>query len=181
MWTYPVSASDEIIEPVTLEAAKLQCRVDFDDDNALIAGLVSAGRDHVENYCGVKFAQRDLSASCETFRAMQDLPFSPVQKIVSIIYVDMAGESRTLSPDIYRLQSDPYDASIKLRPGKSWPAIQAGSTVDLIAQVGFEKVPDAVRHAILLFISDAYEKPEPSSSVQFSSFDALLCNHRRYW
>lgn len=181
MWTYPVSASDEIIEPVTLEAAKLQCRVDFEDDNIMIAGLVSAGRDHVENYCGVNFAQRELSASCETFRAMQELPFSPVQQVISITYVDLAGEARTLSTDAFKLHSDPYDASIKLRPGKSWPAIQAGSTVTLVAKVGFEKVPDAVRHAILLFISDAYENREPSPSVPYSSFDVLLCNYRRHW
>lgn len=181
MWTYPVSASDEIIEPVTLEAAKLQCRVDFEDDDIMIAGLVSAGRDHVENYCGVNFAQRRLSASCETFRALQELPFSPVQGIVSIAYVDITGVARTVPAEAYSLQSDPYDASIKLRTGNSWPAIQAGSSIKLVANVGFDKVPDAVRHAILLFISDAYEKREPSPSAQFSSFDALLCNYRRHW
>lgn len=181
MWSYPVASNSEVKEPVTLDAAKAQCNVDFDDDNALLKSIIAAGRDHVEKYCGINFASQQLSAFCETFRAMADLPFSPVQEVVSITYVDPDGEQQRLNKEIYKLQSDPYGASLSLRQGYRWPDMQAGSSIQLVAKVGFDSVPDAVRHAVLLFISDAYKTREPAAVVPLSSFDALLCNYRRHW
>lgn len=181
MWSYPVASGSDIKEPVTLDAAKAQCNVDFDDDNDLLTGLIAAGRDHVEKYCGINFASQTLSAFCETFRSMADLPFSPVQEIVSITYVDPDGEQQRLDGNIYKLQTDPYHTSLILRQGYRWPDMQAGSSIQLVAKVGFDSVPDAVRHAVLLFISDAYKTREPSAVVPLSSFDALLCNYRRHW
>lgn len=181
MWSYPVASGYEIKEPITLDAAKAQCNVDFDDDDVFLASLIAAGRDHVEKYCGINFAAQTMSAFSETFRSMTDLPFSPVQEIVSITYVDLDGEQRQVDSTIYKLQSDPYGASLTLRQGYNWPDMQAGSTIQLVAKVGFDRVPDAVRHAVLLFVSDAYKTREPSSIVPLSSFDALLCNYRRHW
>lgn len=181
MWSYPVASGSELQEPVTLDAAKAQCNVDYDDDDALLKGLIAAGRDHVEKYCGINFALQALSAFSETFRSMADLPFSPVQEIVSITYVDPDGEQQQLDSQIYKLRSDPYEAGLTLRQGYKWPDMQAGSTIQLVAKVGFDSVPDAVRHAVLLFISDAYKTREPTAVVPLSSFDALLCNYRRHW
>lgn len=181
MWSYPVASSSEIQEPVSLDAAKAQCNVDFDDDDVLLKGLIAAGRDHVEKYCGINFAAQTLSAFSETFRSMADLPFSPVQEIVSITYVDPDGEQQSLDSNIYKLRSDPYEAGLILRQGYRWPDMQAGSSIQLVAKVGFDRVPDAVRHAVLLFIGDAYKTRQPSAVVPLSTFDALLCNYRRHW
>lgn len=181
MWSYPVASSSEIQEPVSLDAAKAQCNVDFDDDDGLLKGLIAAGRDHVEKYCGINFAAQTLSAFCETFRSMADLPFSPVQEIVSITYVDPDGEQQALHSNIYKLRSDPYEAGLILRQGYRWPDMQAGSSIQLVAKVGFDRVPDAVRYAVLLFIGDAYKTRQPSAVVPLSTFDALLCNYRRHW
>lgn len=181
MWSYPVASGSEVTEPVTLDAAKAHCSVDFPDDDALLQGLIATARDHVEKYCGINFAAQQMSATCESFGAMNTLPFSPVQEVLSIKYVDHSGDEKELPNDGYRLQSDPFGASLNLRQGFHWPEVQTGSSISLLAKVGFENTPDAVRHAVLIYVGDAYKTRENKPAGEYSCFDALLSNYRRFW
>jgi hypothetical protein len=42
-------------------------------------------------------------------------------------------------------------------------------------------VPDAVRHAMLVFVDAAYHARENPARENWTVMDALLCNHRRGW
>lgn len=180
MWSYPVASSADVIEPVTLEQAKSQCRVDFNDDDDELKRLISTARDHVEKYCGLSFAQQQLKIYARNFTSMAMLPFSPVRELLSITYFDTENSEQTLDPEVYELISDPFCASVVLRHQQRWPQIRFGSRVSLIANVGYDLVPQAVSHAMLLFIGDSYHQRENVKVGDWSQIDALLCNFRRF-
>lgn len=180
MWSYPVAISADVIEPVTLDQAKSQCRVDFDDDDDELKRLISTARDYVEKYCGLSLAQQQLKISAINFASMATLPLSPVRELVSITYFDTENSEQVLDREVYELISDLFCASVLLRHQQRWPQTRFGSRVSLIANVGCDIVPQAVSHAMLLFIGDSYHQRENAKVGDWSQIDALLCNYRRF-
>jgi uncharacterized phiE125 gp8 family phage protein len=186
MW-YPATITEAASsEPVTLDEAKAQGIVDHTDDDALLQRLVRAARDHVEHYCGVRFASQTVEVKCDRFADLCRLPEAPVTSITSIGYVDGNGDTKTLGETIYQLRPDGLEPSVALAYGKQWPAVQPGSRITLTAVVGYENAPPAVRHAMLMLVATWYVQRENilvGATVENlpmpASVDALLCNFRR--
>jgi uncharacterized phiE125 gp8 family phage protein len=164
-------------EPVSVEEARIQTK--WDDSNANDAALAiytASARAHVEAYCGTPIAARTISIQCDAFADFARFPVVPVQSIESIGYVDSDGADQTLDASVYELRVDGLSASIALKVGQSWPAIQSGSRVTVSAVVGYGEVPPDIKHAILLLVgqSDSGRETEPAGA------HALLVNHRVY-
>jgi uncharacterized phiE125 gp8 family phage protein len=186
MWHPSKITEAATAEPVTQEEAKDQCRVDADDDNDLIDRLIKTARDHVERYCGARFASQTVEMKCDCFGDFVRLPEGPVTDVKSVTYVDTAGAAATLSAGVYELHDDGLEPSIGLKPGQRWPLIWPGSRITVEAVVGYDAAPDAVRHAMLLLIGTWYAQRENTligatvdNLPMPSSVDALLCNFRR--
>lgn len=174
MW-YPAKVTvAPASEPVSLEEAKRQLNVFHDDDDDLIGGMISAVRDHVEKYCGAVFASRMVETQATAWPDMARLPVTPVNAVTSISYVDSAGQATTLPDTVYELRGE----AIRLGYGQQWPALQMGSLITLVATVGYEEVPPAVKHAILLRITDFYDNRGSEDDSKWSGFDSLLSNYR---
>lgn len=184
MW-YPASiTTPAAAEPVTLEEAKAHLRVDGSDEDALIEGVIAAARAHVEAYCAVPFATQTIEAKCDGFADFSRLPVAPVQSVGAITYLDTAGAPQTLSADVYELRADGLEASIVLKYGQTWPAVQPGSRITMVAVVGYAAAPEDVKQALLLLIGHWYEHREAVNIGNIvtavpMAVDALLCNHRR--
>lgn len=184
MWYAPTVTVAAASEPVTLSEAKAQCRVDGDDENALITGLIAAARDHVEMHCGTPMVSRTVTVKCDGFDDFSHFPVVPLVAVSSVSYVDSAGGTQTLSAGIYEVRSDGLTASLALKSGQSWPSIQTGSRVTVTASVGYSAVPGAVKQSILLLIgqwfdnrADATDKPLIAMP---NAVEALLSNYRAY-
>lgn len=179
MW-YPAVAIDDVAdEPVTLAEAKKQVHAEYHaDDDDYLNRLIAAARDHVEAYTGTHIAQRDVVVKCDCFADFAWFPEAPVRDVV-VKYVDTDGAEQTLSADVYELRADGLEASIALKHGQAWPAVQPGSRITVEAEVGYETPPPAVKHAMLIFISDSFEQREPATSGGRTTFDDLLSNFRR--
>lgn len=54
-----------IIEPVTLEDAKKQCRVEYDTDDELISGYITAARQWAEGFLNFPLAYDDEDEEAE--------------------------------------------------------------------------------------------------------------------
>lgn len=136
-------------EPVTTAEAKAHLRVDLDDDDALIDGLVAAARQYCEQAISRSFLETtwDLTLSAfpawgvTTERAASgrlvypatstplerltagriDLPIADLRSVASITYLDAAGDTRTLDPSAYRVVTG---APGRIVPayGTAWPA-----------------------------------------------------------
>lgn len=168
-------------EPVTAAEVKAQTIIPHSDDDALIARLIETARSYVEAYCGIRLAKRTLTITCDSFGDFDRLPEAPVQSIGAIKYITPAGDEQTLSGTVYELRqcADGLESAIVLKLGQRWPATQPASRVTVTALVGYETVPAAIKHAMLIWIADAYAKRENGAQEKWTAFDALLCNFRR--
>lgn len=177
MW-YPPTETAPANEPVTVDEAKRHLRVYHDDDNEHIAVIISAARDHVEKYCGARWAEVDLVANCDDWRDLEFLPFTPVTALTAVGYVDADGVPATVDPAVYEFRADAR--AVALKPGKTWPAKQNSSRITVTINAGTEDAPPVVKQAILLRVEDLYEHRGSEEDSKWSSFDSLLSNYRFY-
>jgi len=181
MW-YPASVdTPPASEPVTAAEVKAQAIIEHTDDDALIARLIEVARSYVEAYCGTRLAKRTLTITCDGFSDFGRVPEAPVQSIATIKYVDLAGNEQTLADTVYELSqcADGLESAIVLKSGQRWPAIMLRSRITITALVGYDTVPAAIKHAMLMWIAKAYDKREDEVREGRTAFDDLLCNFRR--
>ncbi len=151
-----------VIEPVTLTEAKLQCRQDIDDENALIQTLIRAAREHVEAYCHRALTTQTWDWKLDGFPCgALHLPMGNVTTITSITYVDGNGDSQTWSSALYQTDLPVGPKSLR---GRIQPAYQQfypstrdqmnAVTVRFVAGYGNtqQAIPDGIRHAMLQLI-----------------------------
>ena len=157
-------------EPVTLQEAKLHLRVDGDDEDTLIMGLIQAAREHVENvlthtslctqtleYVISQFPDFALPTGKPIF-----LPRPPLQSVTSIIYTDIAGVPHTMSAADYVVNADENPGIIVPAYGKTWPAAVVSPTggirIRYVAGWGLPAtVPQSLKQAILLLVGHFYD------------------------
>lgn len=83
-----VSFSNEGTEPVTLQEAKDWCRIDVSDDDALITSLIKAARIICEQYSGLSFVTKTVTAILVNGLGNIDLPYGPVTGDVTYTETD---------------------------------------------------------------------------------------------
>ncbi|WP_246590318.1 head-tail connector protein [Rhizobium lentis] len=149
------------------------------DDDALFDALITAARDYVERYCNTPLATQTIEVKCDTFCDFDRLPVAPVQSVTSIAYIATDGTNATVDAADTETRFDGLESSILPAYGKQWPVTRNGSRITMTAVVGYTALPPSIKHAILLWIADAYEQRESKELPVWTAFDALLCNHRR--
>ncbi|EPE98609.1 hypothetical protein RGCCGE502_09290 [Rhizobium grahamii CCGE 502] len=154
-------------------------RVGFSDEDADIQLMIASARDHAEKYCNITLAEQTVEMKCDCWADLARMPVAPLMSVASIAYVDTEGAPQTVDAAVYELRLDGLEPSIVLAYGKRWPVVRTGSRITVTAVAGYEDAPAAVKHAILLYIADAYETRENSQEDDWSAFDALLSNYRR--
>lgn len=177
MW-YPPKVTARTSESVSLADAKRHLNVFHDDDDTLIEAIIASAVNHVEKYTGTAIDEQSIEVKCDGFADFCHVPVAPLSD-VAISYVDTSGANQTIPEADYDLRSDGLQVSIVPAYGKQWPPLRLGSRITVTAQAGYEDTPPAIKHAILLWVADAYERRENSVDEGFSAFDALLCNFRR--
>jgi uncharacterized phiE125 gp8 family phage protein len=137
------SLSQPVAEPVTLQQAKDQCKVDYPDDDALIQGYIIAARQLVENMTGRSIFNRKMKMTldyfpypgCEAvtgsgheaylrwyFRGQSiRLPKPATASVDKISYIDGAGQTVIIDSSKYVVDLISEPARISPAPGYSWP------------------------------------------------------------
>lgn len=179
-------------EPLALDQAKAQCRVDpsVTDDDGLITGLISAARQHVELYCNVRLLTQTVAMRCAVWDDLKRFPDGPLQSITTIGYVDSDGVAQTLDQSVYSPMLYGLSPGVRLAYNQSWPnsLLSAADAITVTAIAGYgdaaTDVPQPLLQAMLLMISqwyDAREDYEPGYRLVTlpNASDALLANFRR--
>ena len=169
--------------PVTLTEVKAQCRVDGTDDDTKLNSLIAAATDYVERYTGRAIVSQTWKVVLDEFADEMLLPKGPVQSVSSITYTDTAGDPQTLSASVYTadLANDPQ--RVVLNDGQSWPETDdAVNVVTITFVAGYSAVPESLKHAILLLISQWYDNRDGLGGGREMphAVEALLCNHRSF-
>ena len=172
-----------VIEPITLDQAKLHLRVDHAVDDALITSLIAMSRGWCEQYTERAFINQTKSMTLSIFprfgwfrdgiahtllpvsyRGAIRLPFGPVSSITSVQYVDGAGVTQTMISPAYQVWLEHEPPLVAPASQTGWPATEVDTlkavTVAYVCGYGATatSVPDAIRQAILLMVGQHYER-----------------------
>jgi uncharacterized phiE125 gp8 family phage protein len=181
-------------EPVSLIEAKLHLRVDANDDDALIASLITAARQAAETLTGRQMVTARWrlvldgfpEAACMGVSSAQSfslpahavlLAKCPVQAVVSIQYLDMNGSAQVLPESSYVVDSACEPARITPVFGVTWPASlpQIGAvTVTFDAGYGLASaVPEGIKSWVKLRVGSLYAHREEVSTLTRGRIDPL--------
>ena len=156
---------------VTLDEAKAQLRVEGTDNDTYITALLGAARDYVEQLSHRALTPQRLRLKLDCFPAEILLPRPPALSIVSIGYVDSAGDEQSVGASLYQADLSGEPARIRPAYGASWPTARGvlnAVTVDWWA--GYDNgaspyegasVPPGLHHAIKLMVTHWYEQRAP--------------------
>lgn len=156
-------------EPVSLTEAKRHLRVDYTDDDDLIAIFIKAARQHAETYTGRAFIDQTWELTLDEFpdNEIQILK-PPLIEVESVKYDDAAGDEQTLSDGL------DYTVDLASEPGwivptdQTWPTTFDGiNAVRVRFRAGYvggspeaETVPNDLKAAILLYVGTLYANRE---------------------
>jgi uncharacterized phiE125 gp8 family phage protein len=133
------------VEPVSVAVAKSHLRVDFDDDDDLIAALISAAREMCEQKMNRAIFNQTYVLSLDQFNygdwrstipmerrnplnfsALWEsmalrLPMPRLVSVTSITYMDTFGSPQTLDPATYSVDNSSQPARVVPSINLSWP------------------------------------------------------------
>ena len=156
-----------VAERLTVSEVKSFLRVDSDDEDTLLAVLISAAREMAEKYTRQILMTTTIEEFYDIFPeyTIKDsdiiyLSRGPIQSITSVKYVDTLGDEITIT-------NDKYNTDLISEPGRiistaGWYATK--DTVNAVVVryvVGYSSasdVPAAIKQAMLLLIGEMYEK-----------------------
>lgn len=174
-------------EPITLAEARMQCRVDTTDEDALLTVYIGAARAMLEHECGRRFALQTWRQTLDEFPSTGDIEMKvmgPANSVSQIQYVDAAGTLTTLSASAYVLDADTPPAGwVLTADGVDWPSTkEVANAVRLDIVCGncttIADVPEDVRAWMLLAVCAMFDKRSSDLPRGFGA--ALLDAHRAY-
>jgi uncharacterized phiE125 gp8 family phage protein len=137
------------VEPVTLDLAKQQCRVDYPEDDLLIQTYIVAARQYAEKYTNRAFFTQQWELSRDHFplprfqttltpEQRYDWPFFgsawdyfairlPKPKCISVdsvTYLDLTATKQTLDPSTYYVDTSSEPARLVPAQNLFWPYTQ---------------------------------------------------------
>lgn len=151
--------------PITLEEAKLHCRIDTAADDALVTALIAAATDVCEQKIGRAIMPQTWEVTLDAFPDYIQLTRVPVTSITSLKYYDLDGVQQTLSGAAYSLAQDDFGfARVDPVYGTTWPTAQDRlDTVAVRYLAGYANaaaVPEGIKQWIKLMVSTMYENRE---------------------
>jgi uncharacterized phiE125 gp8 family phage protein len=159
------------VEPVTVQEARLWCRIDADDatQDAMLQLLIIAMREHAEALTGRSFARKTYEMVMDEFPPNDEvieLPYPPLVSVSYVTYADGDGADQTLagSPDAFLVDAGSAPGRISPLYGGQWPSTRAQIGAVRIGYVaGYATtnlVPKAFRIWMQARIATLYENRE---------------------
>jgi uncharacterized phiE125 gp8 family phage protein len=167
-------------EPITLDEAKANLRVDFDDDDALITARIVSAREWVETETGLVLVPRQITETATRLGRWIDLTAWPVTSVDEIRYTADDGSLQVLDTAAYRYGRfrrpirimpavwnwglSPYCRQV-WQPHHSHVAETPYLPVEIDLTAGYatpDDVPATVKQAMFLLISHFYANRLPA-------------------
>lgn len=172
MW-YPATVTSAGTAPILLADAKRQLRVATSDDDTLIQGMLDAALAQAEAYCGIRIGQPTLSLKCDSFEDFGRIPEAPIRSVTSVTYIDTAGNTQTLSTDVYEARLEGLAPAIVLKYGQQWPATRMGSRITVVVDAGYASLPANIKSAVLLLLSKLYPLAKSDVLVRSETIEGV--------
>lgn len=187
-----VQVTGPLSEPISIATAKSHLRVDFTDDDNLIAGYITAAREFCEDYTGRAFIAQTFDYTLDDFpRADMPnayavpntwqtgsgfdppntdislyLPKSRVASVTSVKYYDANDALQTIAPSFYQTDFSSTPARLLPLNNQPWPVTSTDMINTVVVRfVASDTVPQRLVQAALLLIGDWYSNREADSGA----------------
>lgn len=179
----PVRTVAPTAKPVTLEEAKAHLHVDFDDDDALIGGVLDAAIEHLDGYSGILGRCLCLQTWRQDYDGIGHCLRLPMlaASLTTATYISTDGSTVTISGAA--LYDDALGSFVDVFRNQSLPALaDVVAPVSVTAVYGYgaaSDVPAPIKAAILLMVGDMYLNRETTEVPMNNTVMALLSPYRR--
>ncbi|WP_176083419.1 head-tail connector protein [Martelella sp. HB161492] len=146
-------------EPVSLDEAKNYLRIDHDDDDELITGLIVTARKHLEALTGLSLMTQSWRLYRDSWpkSGMISLAHGPVASVSSVTVYDAEGNANAVALDRARLDGTARPVRFYLPEIAAARASMNGIEVDFIAGYGAAAdVPEPAKAAITRHVAHMY-------------------------
>jgi uncharacterized phiE125 gp8 family phage protein len=153
-------------ELLTVEQVKAHLRIDFDDEDDYLAGLIAAATgllDGANGHLGRALLTQEWVLTLPRFPRTGDIaiPLPPLVSVEAVQYYDCAGDLQTLAPQSYVVDTAAEPGRIALAISTRWPI--AGNRPDAVTisfTAGFgdaaDDVPMPIRQMALNLVGQMY-------------------------
>lgn len=180
------------VEPLTTAECKAQMAVDFADDDAYIATLISAAVALFDGQGALGKAM--ITQTWQQFETQSPgtvtLRMCPVQSVTEIGYFDTNGNSQTATLSDFDVFGTPDRKTVAPKAGKSWPTAQdRPDAIWIKYTAGYGNaatdVPATILAAMKLTVAHWYEQREAATVKKMSDLpigvEALIGTERARW
>lgn len=151
-------------EPISLTEAKAHLRMVHNDEDALIASLITASRRHVEAQTGLVLIAQEWQILIDEWplAGTVDLATAPLLSVDEVAIFGEEDDKAVVDPAHYYADLASRPPRLMLRGSRLWPApARAGNGIGITVTAGFgisgDNVPSELRQAILLLVAHWYE------------------------
>jgi len=181
---------------VATSAQKSFMRVDFSDDDTLIAELIKASQNVIETYVNRAITTQTLSLFLDRLPFYSDiklqegvftapdleynsnfivLPKPPVVSVTHVKYYDNDNTASTFATTNYYVDTISDQARVVLKTGSSWPTVSETRNANayeikyVAGYGGASDVPEPIVQAIKLLTTHLYENREAVTSLSVNA------------
>lgn len=152
-----IRTAQPAVEPLTLVETRAHLRLDTEDEDALLLGLIATAREHLERETGLSLITQGWRLCLDRWPddGILTLAHGPVRLVTSLIVYDGEGTPQAVALDGHLLDGEARPARLWLRdvpqPGRTLNGIEVDFETGLGA-TGAE-VPDTLKRAMLLHVA----------------------------
>lgn len=189
----PVRVTPPAVPLLSLEEAKVHCRIDADDEDGLIEGLIAAATDHLDGWSGILgrcLVNQQWQIGLFGWPSAREvhLPFPDVSE-AAVVYRDAEGDEQPVDSNEFDVVEDWGGSYVRFSGSFAPPSLFRGAVapVKVSFTAGYgpaaEDVPEAIRQAALLLVGHWYDNRQATivgtnAAEVPLAVDALLAPYR---
>ncbi len=184
-------------EPLTVEEAKAQCRVDVDTEWELFESLIVSAREYVESFTHRAMIYQEWDLKLDAFPCEIWVPLPPLRVVAAsvgvnaspvISYTDSTGTTTTLATTLYTVDAPagPLARMARIVPayGLTWPTTRdVPNAVNVRFTAGYgalaNDVPARIKAAMKALVEHWWRNRDAGESVP-DGVNALLWSYKAF-
>jgi uncharacterized phiE125 gp8 family phage protein len=182
-----IQTTPPALEPVSLAEAKAHLRLDTTADDLLVAGLITAARQHIEKSMQIALISQSLSLFLDAWPALQNpiaLPKAPILQLLAVRTFARDDTPTSLRLSEFEVDRGPPPRIAMRSSATPSSALRRLNAIEIAFTAGFgtspNDVPQPIRHALLHLMAHLYEhRGLPSADAAAPVTEALLTPWRR--
>jgi uncharacterized phiE125 gp8 family phage protein len=164
-------------EVVSLALAKMQLRIEssFTAEDTLIQSMIASAVSAAEDYMGCKIVDSDVVLNLDELEDVINIPY-PVRSVTSLKYFPTSGAEETMPDTDYELLRFGKENGIRITAYWIPETDTRYDAVTIAFKTGYATgtVPKPIIQAVLLQISDMYDRREDRVEVPLTMSTKLL-------